>query len=118
MKSLESVIQQIKTEPEKIEFSDIISTVENNYQYQATRFTNGIEADCVTNEAGENEGSCKIFAFAKINQLDQQQTLHCFGQYYRDDVLNHPEGNDHANIRTFMKYGWEGINFDNNALEI
>ena len=39
-----------------------------------------------------------------------------FGSYYRDDVLGDPSGEDHANIRNFMKYGWDGVLFDSNAL--
>ena len=35
-----------------------------------------------------------------------------WGQYYRD-VLKNPDGDDHQNIRNFMKYGWEGVPFEN-----
>jgi len=70
----------------------------------------------VINEAGNNEGSCKIFAFGQLARLSEAETLTCFGQYYRDDVLNNPHSNDHANIRMFIKYGWQGINFDSEAL--
>ena len=46
--------------------------------------------------------SIKIFAFAKLNQLSKQNTLDCFGAFYREEVLKNPEGQDHMNIRTFM----------------
>jgi len=72
----------------------------------------------VDNAAGENEGSCKIFSFAQLQQLDETQTLNCFGRYYREDVLKNPQGSDHANIRTFIKHGWQHITFDNTALEL
>ncbi len=52
-----------------------------------------------------------------MNKLNIEQTLNCFGKYYRNDVLQHPEGSDHQNIRTFMKYGWEQLVFDGAALK-
>ena len=64
------------------------------------------------NAAGQNEGSCKILAFARLHQLTPEQTLHCFGGYYRKEVLGDPAGNSHQNIRQFMKTGWAGITFD------
>ena len=51
-----------------------------------------------------------------MNQLDQSQTLNLFGDYYRLDVLNNPEGTDHQNIRNFMEQGWEGVSFQSPAL--
>jgi len=48
--------------------------------------------------------------------LDAQQTLACFGDYYRVDVLQNPEGVDHQNIRNFMTYGWDGVAFKGEAL--
>lgn len=93
------------------EFEDTQSLISALYDYTPTAFTNGD----VENAAGQNEGSCKIFAFAKEQQLDQESTLRCFGRFYRD-VLETPEGTDHGNIRNFMKYGWEGISFDGSAL--
>jgi len=66
--------------------------------------------------AGSNEGSCKILAFAKMQKLTQEQTLALFGGYYRDDVLKHPNGDDHANIRNFMLCGWAGVSFDGEPL--
>ena len=68
------------------------------------------------NEAGTNEGSCKIFAFAQLHHLSEQATLACFGQYYREDVLQNPQGNDHGNIRNFIKQGWQGITFESDVL--
>ncbi|NNF96141.1 MAG: hypothetical protein HKM94_04340 [Halobacteria archaeon] len=44
------------------------------------------------------------------------ETLACFGKYYREDVLQHPQGTDHLNIRTFMRHGWSGIQFEYPAL--
>ena len=64
----------------------------------------------MTNAAGSNEGSCKIFAFALHQQLTPEQTLNLFGDYYQD-VLNDPNGTSHQNIRNFMHSGWTGIKF-------
>ena len=94
----------------------VITIIEEHYFYTPTPFYNGVDNDCIINNAGENEGSCKIFSFAHDQQLNKTQTLHCFGQYYRNDVLNHPENTDHGNIRSFIKYGWKGITFEGSAL--
>ena len=101
-----------------VSFDETIAVISENYHYQATEFSNGLNADILINKAGTNEGSCKIFAFAQLHQLDQQQTLNLFGDYYRLDVLNDPEGTGHQNIRNFMKYGWEGICFKSKALTV
>ena len=117
MNELEKLLEQIKNTPEKTEFNDVISIIDEHYRYIPTRFTNGTDNDVVINTAGENEGSCKIFSFARINNLNKEQTLNCFGHYYRDDVLNNPEGQDHANIRTFMKHGWKHVSFEGEPLK-
>ena len=117
MSSLEALIQQIKSNPETIEFQNVIETINNTYDYTPTQFSNGTGDDCVISKAGENEGSCKIFAFGLMHELNETQTLDCFGQYYRDDVLKHPDNTDHANIRTFIKYRWANITFENVALK-
>ena len=113
MKKLE---EGLNSTPEKIELDQVMQVIEENYNYTPTRFTNGEGSDQVTNAAGSNDGSCKIFSFAQLNNLDEKQTLACFGNYYREDVLAHPENTDHANIRNFIKSGWAGIHFDGIAL--
>jgi len=116
MNKLDILLQQIKTHPENIEFNDVLDTINDAYHYIPTRFCNGSAADKIINQPGQNEGSCKIFSFANIHHLDERQTLHCFGKHYREDVLQHPDNHDHANIRTFIKYGWKSIKFDGDAL--
>jgi hypothetical protein len=103
---------RLKEKPKTIAFEDTMAVVEANYDFTPTTFKNGE----TVNEAGQNSGSCKLFAFAQLQDLSQEETLACFGQYYRNDVLNHPEGTDHQNIRNFMKYGWNGIAFEGKAL--
>jgi hypothetical protein len=109
---LKSFLDKLRSEPESIEFADTISVIESTYDYTPTAFTNGD----VTNEAGQNEGSCKIIAFAQLNKLTKEQTLHCFGKYYREEVLNDPKGNNHQNIRQLMKHGFSRIYFEEEPL--
>ncbi len=101
---------------ESIEFQDTMVLINECFDYQPTHFENGADDDLVVNAAGVNEGSCKIFALASLLCLDQSQTLALFGRYYREDVLGHPEGQDHRNIRSFMTHGWAGISFKGEAL--
>ena len=116
--TIKELISLIKTQPEKIEFDTVIDLITEYYDYTPCRFTNGSSDNYITNDAGKNEGSCKIFSFASLNELNKDETLACFGKYYRDDVLKHPEKDDHGNIRTFMIHGWDGIHFDQPALKL
>ena len=106
--TLNDFLQRLNDAPDNIAFNDTIALIETLYDFTPTTFKNGD----LLNEAGKNSGSCKLFSFAKRQGLSQQQTLHCFGAYYRDDVLKHPNGTDHQNIRNFMKTGWAGIQFE------
>jgi len=107
--SLSSFLEQIKSN-KSIHFDNTITIINDHYHYTPSTFTNGLGDTMVTNPAGTNEGSCKIFAFAHLQQLSPSQTLKLFGDYYQS-VLNNPTGNDHQNIRNFMQSGWEGIEF-------
>ncbi len=114
---LDQLLTQIANAPESVTFNQVIDVIHACYDYTPTRFTNGEGTNSVINEAGSNEGSCKIFAFAQLQKLDKEQTLNCFGDYYRNDVLQNPEGSDHGNIRNFIRSGWAGIKFDGQALK-
>ena len=109
---VKNLLQQLKNQADAVEFKDVITCIDANYNYTPANFSNG----CAQNAAGTNTGSCKIFAFAKLNQLSEKQTLSLFGSFYRDDVLENPNGEDHANIRNFMHTGWSGIAFETCAL--
>lgn len=111
---IETFLDKLNNAPETIEFTDTMATIEANYLFTECAFSNGLQQ----NEAGQNAGSCKLFAFALLHKLSSAQTLACFGGYYRDDVLQNPEGDDHQNIRQFMINGWQGINFTATALTI
>ncbi len=113
---IQTLLSKITSQPEQISFDEVIDTIARHYHYKPSRFHNGSHHDTLTNKAGSNEGSCKIFSFARLNNLTKQQTLHCFGDYYRQDVLQNPQGSDHANIRRFITHGWSGITFDQIAL--
>jgi hypothetical protein len=110
--TVKELVQKIKTQAENIQFSEIIETVDANYNFTPTAFKNGE----TMNEANQNNGSCKVFSFAKNQKLTKEETLACFGDYYRKDVLENPAGTDHQNIRNFIKFGWEGILFEGEAL--
>ncbi len=98
------------------DFEDVIAYVNEHFDYSPTRFTNGKGADPVINPAGKNEGSCRVFALARLKGLDEADTVQLFGRFYRDDVLKNPNADDHANIRRFIEDGWAGIQFEGTAL--
>ncbi|MDX1265870.1 MAG: HopJ type III effector protein [Oceanisphaera sp.] len=105
--TLNDLQQKLQNNPETIEFADTMAVIEQLYDFTPTAFTNGD----VRNDAGQNNGSCKLFAFARLQGLNEQQTLDCFGSFYRNDVLGNPDGEDHQNIRNFINTGWSGIEF-------
>jgi hypothetical protein len=110
MTTPEQLIEHLKTQP--VDFTLVMEVIDQHYDFTPTAFKNGD----TFNEAGQNNGSCKVFAFAKLHGLDEQSALHAFGDYYAKDVLQNPDGDDHANIRNFMQYGWKGVEFDGKAL--
>ncbi len=111
----QTFIERIKA-GESVSFQDTMAVIAEHYDYSPTEFSNGLN-QVLINEAGRNEGSCKIFAFAKLHGLNPSQTLALFGDYYFIDVLENPDGQDHQNIRHFMRDGWEGIGFKGEALK-
>jgi hypothetical protein len=114
---VEALLERLRQDPGAIEFEQVMAVIAEHYHYTPCAFRNGRADDCVENPAGGNQGSCKIFAFAQLHALDADQTLACFGRYYRDDVLKHPDRRDHANIRSFMRHGPAGISFDGTPLK-
>lgn len=95
------------------DFADSLELVDRFFTYTPTAFRNGP----LHNGAGENEGSCKLFALAQFCNLSEADTLICFGEHYHQ-VLDEPAGASHANIRQFMGSGWSGIHFDRSALRL
>lgn len=107
------LFEQLEKSPEEIQFKDVIAFIDEHYDFTTTKFTNGN----TVNEADQNNGSCKVFSFAKLNDLSKDETLALFGDFYRTDVLKNAEGSDHQNIRNFMAFGWDGISFVGEALK-
>lgn len=97
-----------------VQFQDTINVIDQNYNFTPCAFQNGSQH----NAAGQNNGSCKILAFALLNHLTVEQTLNCFGEYYRKDVLQHPDKDDHQNIRNLITHGLKGLQFEGNALSL
>ena len=112
--TLEAFKQKLKNTPFTIAFSETIAIIESNYEFTATAFKNGD----LQNNAGENSGSCKVFAFAKLQGFTKGETLACFGKFYFEDVLNDPNGTGHQNIRNFMKTGFDGLSFEAEPLKL
>ena len=105
------LFEQLEKSEEEIQFKDVIAFIDEHYNFTPTKFTNRN----TVNEADQNNGSCKVFSFAKLNDLSKEETLNLFGEFYRKDVLQNPEGTDHQNIRNFMEFGWEGSAFEGKA---
>lgn len=98
-------------------FSETLALVEKWYDVHPTSFSNGLDDNKVVNPIGKNEGSLKVFALGRLNGFTPEQALQSFGEHYRD-VLATPEGDDHQNIRQFMRHGWAGIHFDQVPLSL
>lgn len=100
-----------KLKNNSVVFKDVLEFIDARYQHQPTAFKNG----ATYNEATQNQGSARVFAFAKLNELSKENTLLLFAEHYQS-VLNTPDGTDHQNIRQFMQHGWSGIGFEGEAL--
>jgi hypothetical protein len=98
----------VEMSADSLTMEEVIEVIDTWYESGLIEFRNG---DMV-NKPGENEGSAKILSYAALSNLDKETTLKLWGQHYRD-VLKDPEGDSHQNIRNFMKYGWEGVPFEN-----
>ncbi|TSJ39355.1 HopJ type III effector protein [Mucilaginibacter corticis] len=94
-----------------LSFADVIKFIETYYRHQPTAFKNGD----VYNEATQNQGSAKVFSFAKLNNLTKEDTLYLFAEHYQS-VLANPDAINHQNIRQFMAHGWQGVVFEGDAL--
>jgi hypothetical protein len=109
---LDTFFKKLNSAPNTVTFDEIILVIDTMYDFTPTPFING----SISNGIDENNSSCKIFSFARLQKLSQQQTLHCFGDFYRKDVQGNPNGTDHQNIRNFIITGWNGIDFSGDPL--
>ncbi len=111
---LEEFKNKLQNEPKAMEFSETMAVIDSIYNFTPTAFKNG----ALQNNAGENSGSCKLFAFATLQGFTKEETLACFGKFYFDDVLKDPNGAGHQNIRNFIKTGFDGLVFNGIALKL
>ena len=105
----QDLLKQLETGEAK--FADVLAFIDARYQHVATAFKNGLQHNAAT----ENQGSAKVLTFAKIQGLNQAQTLSLFAEHYQS-VLATPAATDHQNIRQFMLNGWDGVEFEGEAL--
>lgn len=108
-----SLLAALTQHPESIDFTEVIAVIDAHYDFTPRAFSNGEQHNAI----GENSGSGKLLSFAQLEQLTQAQTLSLFGQYYLD-VMANPQGQDHQNIRQFMRHGWDGVRFTQGALTL
>lgn len=107
MNKIDELLNQLNENADALMFQHIMAVIDEHYDFSPSAFTNGD----ITNAAGENNGSCKVFAFGLMHSLTEQQTLALFAEHYRS-VLALPRGSEHQNIRNFMTHGWSGIKFE------
>ena len=70
----------------------------------------GSEAESV-NKVGENEGACRVLAFAKLHGLSKREALALFAQHAAG-VAADPGGSSHRNIRGLMAGGMTSLRFE------
>lgn len=100
-----ALIDQLKKDT--LSFKEVLAFIEDSYTHRPFAFKNGDQY----NTANENQGSARVFAFAKQQNLSKNDTLLLFAEHYKA-VLDNPQGSDHQNIRQFMLHGWDGIVFE------
>lgn len=111
--TLDDFKNKLRSTPEKLNFSDTITVIEENYNFTPSAFKNGD----LQNSDKQNLGSCKVFSFALKQKFTKEETLACFAQFYFIDVLENPNKTNHQNIRNFMNTGFEGLVFENKTLK-
>lgn len=92
-------------------FQSVLDFIATHFDYTPVPFVNGE----LHNAAGENEGSCKVFGLAKRLGLDKVTTLKLFAEHFAA-VKQEPNGTNHANIRNFSFFGWQGFAMPKNCL--
>lgn len=92
-------------------FASTLAFINEWYDFTPTAFRNG----SVANTAEQNQGSCRVLAFALMQVLSTEQALKCFGEHYRD-VLATPNVDNHHNLRRLQRDGLVDIHFDGTPL--
>jgi len=111
--TLQQFKEKLKSSPKEIVFAETMQVIDDHFNFSPTGFSNGK----IYNKAGENSGSCKLFAFAMHQKFTKEETLFCFGEHYKN-VLEDANGTSHQNIRNFMNTGFDGLSFYNEALQL
>ncbi|WP_312186122.1 HopJ type III effector protein [Sphingobacterium sp.] len=101
-----------KSKGHHLNFQEVLDHISENYTYSPTAFQNGN----LKNSKEENQGSAKVFFFAKLNNLSAEDTLGLFAEHYQN-VLDNPAGEGHQNIRQFLANNWGGISFEQDVLK-
>lgn len=104
--TLQELLGTLYQQPEKLNFEDVLKAIDAEFEFTPSAFANGD----LHNSQTENQGSCKVFAFAHKAGLSEGHTLKLFAEHYRD-VLADPDGSSHQNIRQFMQRVWMGVSF-------
>ena len=98
--------EKIKAGGSPANFAETIALIDEHYQYFEVPFSVGD----VKNKANENTGSAKVLSLGLMTRMDEKATLRLFGEHYAQ-VQATPQGTDHANIRSFIKNGFPGVEF-------
>jgi len=118
---LSELVAKVKSNPEQITLSQAIAAIESQYDVVPRPFSVGT----VHNEAGECVMTATILSAGRVLNLSRERTLWLFGEIYREytpsgvkfveyippEVYPGYAENMHANIRTFMQCGWDGVSF-------
>jgi len=105
---LDAFLKKLNDDPEAVTFDEALATVGEHYRLTPCGYTlAGVRFD-----VDQVHRSCQLYAFGILHKLSKEQTLACFGEHYREDVLKHPQGSDHQTVRLFMQVGWEGLKLD------
>jgi hypothetical protein len=89
------------------QFAATLAFINQWYDFTPTAFNNGH----IANSAEQNQGSCRVLAFASMQKLSTAQALKCFGEHYRE-VQAAPGADNHHNLRRLQAEGLVDIHFD------
>lgn len=108
---IDDFLAKLNLSPADLVFADTLAAFDRRFRLTPCTFHNGP----LTNASGTNLGSLRVFALARHLNLNDNQCLALFAEHYRQ-VLATPDGQDHANIRQFMRTGLAGVRFDGEPL--
>ena len=95
----QALLQQLQNGETK--FADVLAHIEAHFVHTPTAFQNGAQSNAAT----ENQGSAKVLSYAKIEGLNQADTLSLFAEHYAA-VLNTPS--KYSSVYA-TRLGWRGF---------